>query len=242
MKSLREIGYSIINPVSGFMTSDDQRIDPEWVYDKIWDVYAKLRVKYRKENGHLEPADYAQTCCLEVKCRHQKCDSDEEPPPNKTNDPSPPLQVESETLQYYVELPDIDWYGVEDPIVFFGSDGLKERYSYKSINGFENSDYETYISGKPIYTVVGNEAWLKNLPTSSQTKVCIVAVLASPGNKCNPDDIFPAPRAFIFELELLVKRDILSSWGINPDLINNANDLKPQPPQPQRQQPQEDTE
>lgn len=223
MKTLRETGYSILNAVNGFVTSDDQRVDIEWIYDKIWDVYAKLKNKYREKEGHLTPADYAQKCCLEIKCREEVCDG-----------------KKSGQKQYYVELPDIDWFGAEDPIVFFGSDNLETPATYKSINGFQNSSDETYISGKFMYTIVGSEAWVKNLPTSSMTRICMITVLEEPGSKCSPDEKFPAPRAFLFELELLVKRDILSTWGINPDLINNANDLPQAQRAPVKPQPSEE--
>jgi len=221
MKTLKEVGYSIRNAVKGYFSSDDERIDIEYVYDKVWDVYAKLKEKYKKENGYLDPVHFSQKCCLDVKCRKLVCDG-----------------IESEELEYYVELPALDSSGGQSPIRYFGSDGLKDAYYERSIDGFQYAQYDTYISRVPTFTRIGNIAILRNLPTSSLSKACLVAVLDDPGSKCSPDDKFPGPRNFLFELELLVKKDIMSTLNIPPDLTNNANDLTRMPQQEQVQAPQ----
>jgi hypothetical protein len=76
-----------------------------------------------------------------------------------------------------------------------------------------------------MYTIVGSEAYFKNLPTHGIKFLCIIALIKDPTNSCNwilSKTEYPVPSAT--KLELLVVKDIVSLWGMPEDKQQDADD------------------
>jgi hypothetical protein len=164
-------------------------------------------------------------CCLEVECRKASC---------VINGQS----VKSGTKEYYVELPKlvggIGWADIK----FLGLDDYKTNFVRKNLLGFNTSDGDYWGRNNALFTIIGKEAKLKNLPTAGLRYVCLIGILDDPTTACTWDaDIeYPLPNHLIAKLEIIVLKQILSTYNIKGDYRSDAlpgNTLQNIPQQPQ---------
>lgn len=208
MSSLAEIGFSIRNQIKGFVSSDDERIDIEFIYKKVHDVRSLLIKEEIDKNKALSNKFYQRICCLEVICKKEECDG-----------------IPSGTTHYIVNLPPLE--GVTPySIIYFGNDDGSITFTPKNYSGSLYSQYSQYTGKKPYYTVIDDIAYLYNLPTDELKYICIVGILENPMDKgCYPlteNEEYPMPNNLVHKLELIVIKQLMSLLNIVPDDKNNA--------------------
>ena len=207
-KSTLKVAYSIIEGVTNRINSDDNRIDEEWVIDKMFDIRAIL-IRQEFERGRLSGDFYTRKCCLEIECRDVVCNG-----------------VHSGVQEYYVELPTLvsglGWANIS----YLGLVDWKTPFDRLTTSEYMSLDFNEWTHNRPSYYIINNEAIITNLPTTGTKYLCISGIFANPQTICDWDneEDFPLPDHLIHQLELIVKKDILSSYGIPVDPINNAND------------------
>lgn len=209
MASLAEIGFSIRNSLTGFVSSDDERMDIEFIYYKIRAIRGVLLNQLVSENSALDGSWYQRINCLELKCDKIVCNS-----------------VGLDESYSYVDLPHTE--AVSGGLVYLGSADFTTSWQQISWLGFQFSDGSQMNGRLPIYTVIGDRAFIKNLPTDCSKYVGLVGILENPiGDGCytlKENEDYPIPSNQLYKLELLVKKDIMSTLQIPADQFNNAND------------------
>ena len=133
-------------------------------------------------------------------------------------------------------VPEIDW----DDISYFGMQGLAGGMTRRTLYGYMASEGNVWTADYPIYTIIGNEAIMKNLPTKGFTLATLVSIREDPTTistwDSNDEQDFPTPS--LLKLQMLTKIEILKSLG-RPDLITDAQRQLSQQPQRQEQVQQE---
>jgi hypothetical protein len=96
---------------------------------------------------------------------------------------------------------------------------LKSVMSQSMENTFMRVNFSNFINYKPqyskpgpLYTIVGNNMYLKNLPTKSTKFISYLGIHQKPSTVCNYKDTDPYPVPSSYKLKLLVKQDILSTF------------------------------
>jgi len=208
-KSLIRIVESVKEELSHYKLTDDFPITDEYLADKADDVRASL-IREAYKNKKIDEKYYQQMCCIEIECAKPGCDV------NGVNIPM-------DYVVWYADLPtlvqDIGW----DDIKYFGLMGFIQDFDRKSMGNWINIEGNVWTGLKPAYTIIGNRAYFKNLPTSGITFLCLVAILYKPTTACNyqVDDEYPVPSDMT--LQMLMKKDILSTGFIPlPDKIHDG--------------------
>lgn len=209
-KSLAEIGYSIRNQVKGFFSTDDERIDIQFIYDKCWDVRSVLLKDEYRQFKKINDQDFTSECCLEVQCNTITCNG-----------------INSGVKEFYVQIPKIEASLGQDAIKYFGTVNKKIPFRRTNYSGHLYSEHETYTGRAPSFTLVDDKAMLKNMPTAGMKFICVIAVFEDPRNICNEDDPFPIARHLVHKLELIVIQQLTSLIQIGPDETNNGRDNSP---------------
>jgi hypothetical protein len=88
--------------------------------------------------------------------------------------------------------------------------------------GFLSSKASRYTAYDKIFTVIGNKAILKNIPSDIKY-LCLTALNEFVEDACDYDDEKDYPVADPAKLELLVKKDIASLLGVRPDMRQDGN-------------------
>lgn len=211
-KPLKNIVYTIKEELSGYIISDDNLFTDNYLIDKINGVREVLIAEQFREGG-IDSQFYQSLCCLEVKCHNQGCTLNGK-------------FYKSGSTYFYVELPSlITKVGMKN-IIYFGLDDFYTEFTRMSFDGYMSSDGALWTNKKPLYTVIDGKAIMKNLPTPGLKYICINALLSNPISSCNYDDNEDYPVPDVYKLELLVKKDIMSMYGIVGDEINDARDIK----------------
>lgn len=216
-KSLAKIIYSIKEQLSAYHVTDDTVYDDEFLADKIADVRSNL-IYDEQQKKSLSDGYYQQICCLEVMCEEKTCTING-------------VDVSSGDVTYYIDLPALNERVGDINIKYLGLTDMLTKFDQKSMDGFISLAGSPYTSGRPAYMRVGKRAYLRNLPTDGTRFLCIIGLLANPVNACDfSDEETPYPVPDVFKLELIVKRDILSTYGISADELQDSRD-KAVPPQ-----------
>lgn len=209
-KTLAEIGYSIRNQVKGYYSTDDERIDIQLVYDKVWDIRAMLIKDDFRQFKKVNDQDFSAECCLEVECGIVKCGG-----------------YNSGVKEYYVNIPKVSSALGYGAIKYFGNVDKMTPFRRMNYQGFMFSGHEKYTGKVPSFTLIDDKAILKNLPTTGQKFVCLIAVLEDAKGICKENDPFPLARHLVHKLELLAIQQFMSTIQIGPDESNNGRDDSP---------------
>lgn len=211
-KPLKNIVETLKEELSGYHISDDNLFTDEYLVDKINSVRAVLIAEQFKESG-IDGQFYQTICCNEVKCNSQGCTI------NGTF-------YKSGSTYFYIDLPPLIMKVGLKNIMYFGLDDYQTQFARMSFDGYMSSDGALWTGKMPLYTVVDGMALMKNLPTPGLKYICIMALLSNPVDACNYDenDDYPVPDTY--KLELLIKKDIMSLYGIVGDEINDSRDIK----------------
>lgn len=129
----------------------------------------------------------------------------------------------SRSYLYTLALPalvqDIDDKG----IIYVGNDDYSIEFTKKTFSGFNASIYNLYTSSRPIYTLFGNTLLLKNVP-KGMLSVTSYVLPYDPTEVTGFDNDSNYPCPSIYKLELLLKKDLLSTWGLPLDVLKTEND------------------
>lgn len=220
----REILDDVIEKYTQFKPSDDLAVPALFIKKKINDVRAKLIMQLALQ-GRLDDSFYQRVCCLDIECQEQGCTIDG-------------TFYGTGNLLYKIELPAlIPIVGISSNIRFLGSNEWKP-FSSASLDKWRTSGDHPLALNEPIYTIVGKDAYVKNLITQSMKKACGVLLYMDPLTACNYNELvdnYPVPDPYA--LSLLVVKDLMSV-GIKPDVQQDANDTPVDPRTLQAQQQQ----
>jgi hypothetical protein len=209
-ESLEQIAYRIRDSIKGYLPNQDEIMDIEIIYRKMAAVRSLLLKEQYNTQKYLDESIFGQKCCLEVQCSPIACDG-----------------IESGDVEYWVDAPNIEALLDDQAIRYFGGPDMKSPYTHRSLNGANFQQYNTYTSHTPSYTITGTKFTLYNLPTKGLKYVCLVAVFEDVMSVCKPEDQFPLPSSLIHKMELLIKKDLMSTLALKPDLKNDAQDTAP---------------
>jgi len=208
-KTINKIIYSIREKLEEFSITDDSKITPDFIKEKIFDVRSLLIKEIRQNKKGIPDAFYQKICCLEVKCATIECE---------VGYPFP-------EAEYYIELPSMEALSDQSEIKYLGKPNFKLPWTRVNVSGFLSTEGNIYTANEPRYTIVGSIAWIKNLPTTGTTYVCLIGLLDEPYTSCDWNDasILPIPRSMIYKLELLIVKEVFEVLGRRiPDVLNDA--------------------
>ena len=219
--TLRRIVYQIIEDLERYGITDDSVLDYELMKDKVIAFNQSLMKDYiQSQETSLEP--FFQTIdCIDIECHHDTCNIGG-------------ITFVDPTTYYLVSFPVLfKTIGFKN-IRYFGVEGFDKRISRVSMDGFLRSNGSKWTRHNAIYTVIGNTAILKNVP-SGMAKGKLVALLDNPTTACNwpEDDEAEFPTPSVFKLMLVVKKDV--GWLPAPDMQHDAQRAISQQQPSQRQ-------
>lgn len=205
--TLNEIAYSIKNRLEGFIPSDDSVLDIEYIYSRINVARSNLVMTLEKNKISIDDSFYQKICCLKIECESTVCGG---------------MELSN---SYYVELP--DRININHTIKYFGDVDLSQSFTLVSNTGFIFNHASQFSKNIPYYTLIGNKAYVKNLPTSDMEYMCMVAILNNPlDGKCirsSADDQYPLPQIYVQDIEQMVINELMPSMMVFPDNANDAS-------------------
>ena len=228
MATLPQIVFSIKEKLSGFKLNDDFKLDDKYIIMKCNEWRSTLITDLYNNKIAIDGKYYQRICCIEVSCNKLGCSI------GGNFYYSGELIWEAELPERITEVGELD-------ILYFGKDDFKKSFSRKSFDGWVNNKGNLRTGYDPMYTIVGSQSYFKNLPTHGIKFLCLIALLKDPTTACNwvqSTEEYPVPSAV--KLEILVVKDIVSLWGIQPDKLNNGDDGNEQIPSNQIKQNQEE--
>lgn len=209
-KSLLKIIYSVKEAITNFNVTDDSRFSDEYLADLANAIRLDLIDEDFKAK-RLDDSFYQKLCCIEVECVKEVCVVDG-------------INVSTGHVTYYSNIPALKKKIGWDNIKYIGTETT--TFGRLALTAFMYADKAPYGNKSPVYTVIGDKVYFKNLPTSGLKYVCIVAVLENPNDISMCEDALNEdfPVSDIYKLEYLMKRDILFSLGLPTDRLNNTRD------------------
>ncbi len=207
MYSLNKIVEIVKEKVSGFNVRNTFPLTDEMIIDRI-NIIRELLIQQNKKK--LQDSFYSMTCCLDVVCEGQGCVINDE-------------FIESNVTLYSIKLPTLITGVGSNDIRYLGLSGLIKNFDRVSLDNFIGNQYSVWTGRRPLYTIIGEIAYLKNIPTSGLQKLCLVGLVKDPVSLCDynkEESEYPVPQGY--KLELLVTQDILSGLQIYPDELNDT--------------------
>lgn len=182
----------------------------EFLADKIDGINNTLIRQEFNNKGFVDEAYYQEHNCLEVECHENSC------------------TIENVVFKFKGELHKVSFprllSGIGDKNIFyFGMMDLMHNFTRGSFDDLHAIEYRRYTSTDPVYTTIGDHALIRNLP-KGVARLSLVGLFASSVDACTFDkDTTPYPTPSEYNLELLVKKDLLSTWNIP---FEERNDTK----------------
>lgn len=226
-KTLQKIIDSIKVDLRQF--SDDDLLSDldEYIADKCHSIRETLIREEFEKLRYIDDKYYQFSNCIEVVCERGSCLINGIP----ITMPFVIWKAELGKLMSGVALNDIKYLGTGD---------FSNPFSRLSFDNFALAEGSgIYTANEPSYTIVGETALLKNL--DEKTRLLFGVLLHSnPISACSysEEQVYPVPSEY--KLELLVKMDILRSWGIPADVLNDARGAVQTPAQKQNVQENKD--
>jgi hypothetical protein len=203
--------FTIRNQFSAFVITDDSRLKKELVEDMVLDVRALLAKEVFTASKFLGDEWY-QTCeGIEVLSKKPVM-------PNGVIEEHPELYSVLPALQSDIGFRNIRYLGTVDG---------RNNFTRLSFSGFICSGGRLVTDNEPFYTITTNTAMYKNLPNIGQKYIRLIGVLHDPREALNftEDSDFPMPNAQTHKCELIVIKQLASTLGVQPDIINDAADV-----------------
>jgi hypothetical protein len=173
----------------------------EFLADKIMGINQTLIRKEFREIGFADEIYYQVHNCLEVTCHHNTCVIDN-------------ITFNFKGDLYKVEYPKL-LTGIGDQnIKYFGLMDMMTNFDRGSFDSLRAISYRRYSSDEPVYTTVSNYALIRNLP-KNVARLTMIGLFSDFTDPCTfnvETDMYPTPSEY--NLELLVKKDLLSTWNI----------------------------
>lgn len=199
VKTLNDIVDSVEYSLSNYQLNGDFRVTKEFIRDKVIDIRTAIVREIKNRNKSIPPAFYEERI-FDVS-------------------PGPDKKFMQEEIEATVTLSEIIHSLGFEAVMYFGVQGFKRKFDQHSIEGLLTLKHDEYTGLRPAFAVLGNKAYIKNMPTAGMKKVSVLAVWANPLE----DKLFPMPRDY--KIEVMVKKDILSSFGIRIDEQKDELDL-----------------
>lgn len=213
MSTLKTIVYSIMEAIHEHHITDDHDISLEYIRKKINDINQKL-IEERYRSGESLDYFYQEICCVDVLCKKRSCVINGE-------------TIYEDTITWYSDLTNLNTSLGWKAIKYIGNSDYASNQEFHrlSLSGFQSIKGRRWTGHKTFYFVNNTEVLYHNLPTTGIKKVCVLAILNDPTSACNWDDeTTPYPTPDPYKLELLVKQDILSTFGISKDEVQDSRD------------------
>jgi hypothetical protein len=211
-KTLPRIIESVREELSNYHLTDDFPMPYEYLVDKAIDAREALIKEEIDAGKTLDSRYYQKVCCLEVTCHREGCTVNGQ-------------FIPSGSVTWEVKLPKlisgVGWLS----ILYLGTDEFKKSFTRKEFDAWMNLSGNIWTSTNPTFAVVGNSAYLKNMPTSDFKYICAILLLSNPVDSCEwkeDENEFPVPSDY--KLQLLMVKDILSKFGVPKDKQDNATD------------------
>lgn len=209
MKTFDKLVYSLWEIVSNFNITDDNEYPKAWLEDAVLSVHNTL-VREAFNNNRLSQGLYMLHSTLE------------------TNQVSEDMEIDGVTVKSrsglcYSDLPPlVDGVGWSD-IEYFGPKGYGTNYSRRSPKSLLSGRSPLWTSDKPSYTVIGNKALISAENSIVVPKyLSVEALFRDPRTASSYKDDMAFPTPSEYKLELLCLKHLLSSKGVVPDLISDA--------------------
>jgi hypothetical protein len=204
---------SIILMLSGLELTDDSVLDPEFVDDQL-DIMRQTLIREAADAKKTLDDFYQLYPCLEVQCESaSECEIQG-------------IEFQSETKVLYVQLPDlikdVGWSSIK--YLGFEPMGPTDGFARKTFSGFIGQAGSRYTAQNKIYTVIGDRAFIKNIPEDTRLLFGIF-LLSSPVEACdyNEETNYPVPSEY--KLEMLTIKHILAGLGMPRDKLNDAMEV-----------------
>lgn len=209
MATLAQIRSSILDQLTGFIPTDDSRLEEAFLENVIRTKRALLVREHEKPGMGVPQEYYQDLSCLEVIRSMEVCDGED-------------TGIERVTVK-------IPWLvGGRSAIAYFGKlDTITGGFMGVNLPTFVSGYSGRFCQDKIMYTHVGDELWVKGLPEEVD-RVRLIAILEDPAYlKCFPDFEqmeYPMPSSMVHTLETLCLKQLMSTLPITPDISNDGKD------------------
>lgn len=209
--SLKEIISMVQEELANFHLTDDFEIHPKYLVELANTMRASLIKEEIREKG-INSMYYQRVCCLEVECHRMGCTIDG-------------VFVPSSSVIWEVKLPPLVQEAGDKAILYIGTDEFKQGWAPLSFAAWMSIEGNQWTSLMASYTRIGESVWIKNAPTSDLKYICAIVLMLNPTDACDWNDEttqYPVPD--VYKLKILMKKDILSTYGLPKDKQHDATD------------------
>jgi len=220
-KSINNISDSVRLALHKY--SDDIKLPKSLVKDKIRDIRAAIIRDEIESRKSVSTGFYQLVSCLKIEKRKTEC------------------VLHGAVLSgYKVNVTGI-FKGIRDPVLFIGSHNLNQRYDILELVPFLSHGNSAHTSKIPVCTLIEEDVLFNTLPMTAGEYLTGLILFEDFDAACgfSDEDDIPVPRTIIYKLEMLVKKDILASYGYLYDPLNDNSEeqmkSKAQSQQPQTQ-------
>lgn len=213
MRPLKQIIDEVKIDLKQFTNDDRINYLDKYLQEKADDIRATLIRSELTSTGRLDDKYYQSACCITVECLQQGCVI------NGT-------MIPSGTVLWKAELPAlIEGIGEAD-LKYLGLDDYEHDFKRVGLTSFANSSGDIFNASSPMYHIIGNTAYFKNLPTAGIGYICALGLWSKPTTVCNYNlmtDIYPVPS--VNKLKMLLRIEVLRSWGyVTADKVPTGED------------------
>ena len=203
MNELELMTYRVLEKVSGYNITDDFEIGDDFVRDIIINMRSTVLKEFLAEKRYIPKEMYLEVLKLKV----------ERSNPDETT-----------TREYHVVLPSPLEAGIGKlDILYCGPNDEYNNLPRASLNGMYAWQFSEFGGKEMTYCVVGDRI---KLVTSAQRGLKFLKVIGVFARPIIIEDVeyFPIPETLAVKLEMLVVKDILSTFNVRNDDNNNASD------------------
>lgn len=207
-KTLKQIIDSVKIDLQVF--SDDHKLAnlDDFIADKIHGLRKTLIRDFYNSNKYVDDSFYQFQNCIEVTCEKKSCTIGN-------------VTVTTPFVVWKAELPKLMTGVAWSNIRYLGLMDYSKNFSRVSFDQFRETS-GLWTENEPQFTLVESTILLKNVAETTKL-LGAVLLLDTPLDSCAfkvSTDPYPVPSEY--HLELLVKKDLLSTWNIPYDEVNDA--------------------
>ena len=208
--SQKQIVEGLIVELSSLMPLNRLVKMKEYFADKCDEVRMTIMREEWNNKKFVDESYYQYSKCQEIECYTNSCTIDG-------------ITFETQTGVFMVSLPPlitgIGW----DNIKGIGTNDFKHSFHRMSLLSFINYTPQ-YAKPAPIFTLVGNDLYLTNLPTKGMKFLAGAFLFQVPSTSCGwkNTDYYPVPS--VYKLKFLIKRDFLALQPQQPEQPKRTED------------------
>ncbi len=196
-----------------------------YLIDKVIGINNSLIRELFLNGSAIDRSFYTKTDCVEVELENKTC-----------------------TINGIVFTSKVDLYKATVPrlisgiggkeLLYVGDDTLMNGYGIKSLSGFQSLDGNVYTGKNAACTLLGNELLLKNIPTGVK-RLTLIGLFGDPTELGDYDYDAGFNTPSTYKLEMLIKKDLVATWGLPLDTFKSENDETVEGKAVQQPQPQQ---